>query len=34
METWKYLMVNTRGIFRAQANIYDGAFFEKTVYDF
>ena len=27
MEAWKYLMVNTRGVFKTQSNIYDGAFF-------
>ena len=34
MEDWKYLMVNTKGVFKTQSNIYDGAFFCKNSYSF
>ena len=26
MEEWRYLMVNTKSLFRTQTNIWDGAF--------
>ena len=29
MEEWRYLMFNNRDVFRAQSNIYDGAFLRK-----
>ena len=29
MEEGRYFMVNTRGVFRTQSNIYDGGFLQK-----
>ena len=31
MEDWGYLTVNTKGVFRTQLNIYDGAFLRKEL---
>ena len=31
MEEWRYLMVNARGVFRIQSNIYDEAFLQKLL---
>ena len=34
MENWRYLMVNTKDVFRTQSNIFDGAFFAKAINGF
>ena len=31
MEDWRYLMVNTRDVFRTKSKIYDETFFAKIV---
>ena len=31
MEEWRNLIVNTRGVFRTQSNIYDEAFSQKLL---
>ena len=34
MDEWKYLMVNTRDVFRNHSNIYNGDFLAKIVNNF
>ena len=34
MEEWRDLMVNTRGVFKTQSNIYDGTFLRKQLAGF